>query len=126
MTGAAINASVNTLKGIKFGRVEDLDYKKVQMLEQRNILMLQDKTGNNADASRTKYGRVYKLNLDANNPLVGTLEVILMEMTVPELQEIQNPDNICVTKTTFMFRKMPMDMVMKHDAYIYQYNMATN
>jgi hypothetical protein len=34
MTGAAINASVNT-KGIKFGRVEDLDYKKVQMLEQR-------------------------------------------------------------------------------------------
>jgi hypothetical protein len=24
----AINASVNTLKGIKFGRVEDLDYKK--------------------------------------------------------------------------------------------------
>jgi hypothetical protein len=60
--------------------------------------MLQDKTGTNADASRTKYGRVYKLNLDANNPLVGTLEVILMEMTVPELQEIQNPDNICVTK----------------------------
>jgi hypothetical protein len=28
MTGAAINASVNTLKGIKFGRVEDLDYKR--------------------------------------------------------------------------------------------------
>jgi hypothetical protein len=34
----------------------------------------QNTTGNNADASRTKYGRVYKLNLDANNPLVGTLK----------------------------------------------------
>jgi hypothetical protein len=49
--------------------------------------MLQDKIQLDADASRTKYGRVYKLNLDASNPLVGTLEVILMEMTVPELQE---------------------------------------
>ncbi|MDG2433350.1 MAG: hypothetical protein P8M54_12940, partial [Flavobacterium sp.] len=28
MTGAQINASVNTLKAIKFGRVEDLDYRK--------------------------------------------------------------------------------------------------
>jgi hypothetical protein len=27
MTGNQINASVNTLKAIKFGRVEDLDYK---------------------------------------------------------------------------------------------------
>jgi hypothetical protein len=28
MTGNQINASVNTLKAIKFGRVEDLDYRK--------------------------------------------------------------------------------------------------
>jgi hypothetical protein len=41
---AAINASVNTLKGIKFGRVEDLDYKKgTDAGAEKFILMLQDK-----------------------------------------------------------------------------------
>jgi hypothetical protein len=37
MTGAAINASVNTLKGIKFGRVEDLDYKRFRCWSKRNL-----------------------------------------------------------------------------------------
>jgi hypothetical protein len=98
------------------------------MLEQREIYFNvtgQNTTGTNADASRTKYGRVYKLNLDASNPLAGTLEVILMEMTVPGW-EIQNPDNICVTKNYVYVQEDANGYGDEtHDAYIYQYNMAT-
>jgi hypothetical protein len=55
------------LKGIKFGRVEDLDYKRFRCWSREIYFNVtgQNTTGTNADASRTKYGRVYKLNLDA-------------------------------------------------------------
>jgi hypothetical protein len=44
MTGNQINTSVNTLKAIKFGRVEDLDYKRRQ---QRLIEIYFNVTGQN-------------------------------------------------------------------------------
>jgi hypothetical protein len=130
MTGAAINASVNTLKGIKFGRVEDLDYKKGIDAGAREIYFNvtgQNTTGANADASRTKYGRVYKLNLDANNPLAGTLEVILDgDDRTGIAGKFQNPDNICVTKNYVYVQEDANGYGDEtHDAYIYQYNMAT-
>jgi hypothetical protein len=130
MTGAAINASVNTLKGIKFGRVEDLDYKKGSDAGAREIYFNvtgQNTTGSNADASRTKYGRVYKLNLDASNPLIGTLEVILDgDDRTGIAGKFQNPDNICVTKNYVYVQEDANGYGDEtHDAYIYQYNMAT-
>lgn len=130
MTGAAINASVNTLKGIKFGRVEDLDYKKGNDAGAREIYFNvtgQNTTGANADASRTKYGRVYKLNLDANNPLAGTLEVILDgDDRTGIAGKFQNPDNICVTKNYVYVQEDANGYGDEtHDAYIYQYNIAT-
>ena len=130
MTGAAINASVNTLKGIKFGRVEDLDYKKGIDAGAREIYFNvtgQNTSGANADASRTKYGRVYKLNLDANNPLAGTLEVILDgDDRTGIAGKFQNPDNICVTKNYVYVQEDANGYGDEtHDAYIYQYNIAT-
>lgn len=130
MTGAAINASVNTLKGIKFGRVEDLDYKKGTDAGAREIYFNvtgQNTSGANADASRTKYGRVYKLNLDASNPLAGTLEVILDgDDRTGIAGKFQNPDNICVTKNYVYVQEDANGYGDEtHDAYIYQYNIAT-
>jgi len=129
LTGAAINASVNTLKGIKFGRVEDLDYRKGSAEGAREIYFNvtgQNTTGTNADASRTKYGRVYRLNLDAKNPLIGSLEVILDGDDRNGIAgKFQNPDNICVTKNYVYVQEDANGYGDEtHDAYIYQYDIA--
>jgi len=130
LTGAQINASVNTLSAIKFGRVEDLDYRKGGGDADREIYFNatgQNTTGVNADASRTKYGRVYKLNLDANNPLTGTLQVLLDgDDRTGIAGKFQNPDNICVTKNYVYVEEDANGYGDEtHDAYIYQYNIAT-
>ncbi len=130
LTGAQINASVNTLKAIKFGRIEDLDYRKGDQGAEREIYFNvtgQNNTGNNADNSRTKYGRVYKLNLDATNPLLGTLQVILDgDDRTGIAGKFQNPDNICVTKNYAYIEEDANNYGDEtHDGYIYQYSFAT-
>ncbi|MDR6843799.1 hypothetical protein [Flavobacterium granuli] len=130
LTGAQINAAVNTLSAIKFGRVEDLDYRKGGDAADREIYFNvtgQNMTGTNADASRTKYGRVYKLNLDAANPLVGTLQVLLDgDDRTGIAGKFQNPDNICVTKNYVYVEEDANGYGDEtHDAYIYQYSIAT-
>ncbi|WP_456313348.1 hypothetical protein [Pseudomonas shirazensis] len=130
LTGAQINASVNTLKAIKFGRVEDLDYRKGGSNADRELYFNvtgQNTTGINADASRTKYGRVYRLNLDAADPLKATLEVVLDGDNRSGIAgKFQNPDNICVTKNYVYVQEDSNGYGDEtHDAYIYQYNIAT-
>jgi len=129
LTGAQINAAVNTLSAIKFGRVEDLDYRKGGGDADREIYFNatgQNTTGTNADASRTKYGRVYKLNLDASNPLTGNLQVLLDgDDRTGIAGKFQNPDNICVTKNYVYVQEDANGYGDEtHDAYIYQYNIA--
>ena len=129
MTGAQINASVNTLKAIKFGRVEDLDYRKGGNDADRELYFNvtgQPVSGTNADASRTKYGRVYKLNLDKSNPLIGNLEVILDgDDRTGIAGKFQDPDNICVTKNYVYVEEDANGYGDEtHDAYIYQYDIA--
>jgi len=129
MTGAQINASVNTLKAIKFGRVEDLDYRKGGNDADRELYFNvtgQPISGTNADASRTKYGRVYKLNLDKSNPLIGNLEVILDgDDRTGIAGKFQDPDNICVTKNYVYVQEDANGYGDEtHDAYIYQYDIA--
>ncbi|WP_220765054.1 hypothetical protein [Flavobacterium sp. UMI-01] len=129
LSGAQINAAVNTLKGIKFGRVEDLDYRKGGQSADREIYFNvtgQNTTGANADASRTKYGRVYQLNLEANNPLKGTLKVILDGDDRNGIAgKFQNPDNICVTNNYVYIQEDPNGYGDEtHDGYIYQYDIA--
>lgn len=129
LTGAQINAAVNTLSAIKFGRVEDLDYGKGSDAAAREIYFNvtgQNTTGTNADASRTKYGRVYKLNLDPKNPLSGTLQVLLDgDDRTGIAGKFQNPDNICVTKNYVYVEEDANGYGDEtHDAYIYQYSIA--
>ncbi|KAF2332473.1 PhoX family protein [Flavobacterium daemonense] len=130
LTGAQINAAVNTLKAIKFGRVEDLDYRKGGGNADRELYFNvtgQATTGTNADGSRTKYGRVYRLNLDAADPLKGTLEVVLDGDNRSGIAgKFQNPDNVCVTKNYVYVQEDANGYGDEtHDAYIYQYNIAT-
>jgi hypothetical protein len=128
MTGRQLNQAAATLRAMPFGRVEDLDYRKDGIGREIYFNVTgQNNTGNNADYSRSKYGRVYRLRLDATNMLAGTLEVILDgdDRSGPA-RTFQNPDNILVTRNYVYVQEDPNSYGDEtHDAYIYQYNIAT-
>ncbi|MEJ7769143.1 MAG: hypothetical protein WKF89_15095 [Chitinophagaceae bacterium] len=130
LTGSQIQAMTDPLKAIKFGRVEDLDYRKGSAANSREIYFNvtgQDPSGVNADLSRTVFGRVYKLVLDPSDPLKGKLTCILNGDDKKSVaRDFQNPDNICVT-TNFAYIQEDSNTYGKeeHDGYIYQYNLAT-
>lgn len=128
--GADIEAVGAAKNMMRFGRTEDIDYRKGSAAHNREIYFNntgQNNTGVNADYSRTKYGRVYKLVLDADNPLRGSLEVILDgdDRSGPA-REFQNPDNIYVG-TNFLYTQEDPNGYgdETHDARIYQYDLRT-
>jgi hypothetical protein len=128
-TGAQIQAMVDPLKAIKFGRVEDIDYRKGAAANNREIYFTvtgQAPTGVNAARSRTVWGRVYKLVLDATNPLKGKLTCILDgDIDTGIAKDFQNPDNICVTENFVYIQEDSNGYGTEdHDAYIYQYSIA--
>ncbi len=128
-TGDQNNILSQTLKAIPFGRVEDIDYRKEAGKEREVYFNVtgQDNSGANADYSRSKYGRVYKLVLDQNNPLAGQLTLVLDgDNRQGKAKKFQNVDNICVTKN-FVYLQEDSNGYgdETHDAYIYQYNIAT-
>lgn len=129
LTGKQVADLTDQLKAIKFGRVEDVDYRKGSADNGREVYFTvtgQDKSGVNADGSRTMYGRVYRLRLDAGNPLKGKLEVILDgDNDKGPAADFQNPDNICVTENYVYVQEDSNGYGTEtHDAYVYQYNIT--
>jgi len=130
MSGAQLNAKSAQLQSIAFGRVEDVDYRKGGAESGREVYFTvtgQAFTGVNADSSRTKYGRIYRLKLDAGDPLKGSLECVLDgdDRNGPA-KSFQDPDNICVTQNYVYFVEDPNGYGDEtHDAYLYQYNIGS-
>lgn len=129
-TGAEIEAVGKTKFMMQFGRVEDIDYRKGSAANNREIYFNvtgQANTGVNADYSRSKYGRVYKLVMDATDPLKGTLELVLDgDDRSGVAREFQNVDNIYVGTNYLYTSEDPNGYGDEtHDARIYQYNLGT-
>ncbi|MBA3918381.1 MAG: hypothetical protein C0516_07330 [Gemmatimonas sp.] len=132
LTGRQINQAGATLNAIRFARVEDVDYRKGSAENNREIYFVatgQNNTGVNADYSRTKYGRAYRLRLDPANPLQGTLEVIADgddKSPTNAARLFQNLDNVYVGQNYVYLQEDDNGYGDEtHDAYIYQYNIAT-
>ena len=128
LTGAAINKTVNNLGAIRFSRVEDIDYRKGSAKNNREIYFTATgQASNNAPVEGyTMWGRVYRLVLNDNNPLIGKLELVVEGDSTPGTGII-NPDNICVTEN-YVYIQEDGDSYYadaKHDSYIWQYNIAT-
>ncbi|MCM5662972.1 PhoX family protein [Galbibacter mesophilus] len=128
-TGEQNNMYSEELMSIAFGRVEDLDYRKGDGNEREVYFNVtgQNNSGANADYSRSKYGRVYKLKMDKNNPLKGKLTLVLDGDDRNGIaKEFQNPDNICVTKNYVYVQEDPNGYGDEtHDSYLYQYDIKT-
>ncbi len=101
MTGTQIAAFSVSNNALQLARVEDLDYRKGSAANNREIYFTA--TGVSASdkvtpvAGKTMWGRVYKLNLNATDPVgAAKLEVAVDGATDPG-NYIVNPDNLCVT-----------------------------
>lgn len=128
LTGAVINTTVNSLGAIRFSRVEDVDYRKGSASNNREVYFTAtgQATSNAPVDGYTMWGRVYKLKMDANDPLKGTLELAVEGDSTPGTGII-NPDNLCVTEN-YVYIQEDGDSYYadaKHDSYIWQYSIAT-
>lgn len=127
MTGAQI-ASFSTANAVlQLARVEDLDYRKGSAANNREVYFTA--TGvSQADkvtpvAGKTMWGRVYKLNLNATDPVgPGKLEVAV-DGAQDAGRYIVNPDNICVTEN-YVYIQEDGDSFYRdndHDGRIWQW-----
>lgn len=128
LTGAVINTTVNALGAIRFSRVEDVDYRKGSASNNREVYFTAtgQATSNAPVEGYTMWGRVYKLKMDAADPLKGTLELAVEGDSTPGTGII-NPDNLCVTEN-YVYIQEDGDSYYadaKHDSYIWQYSIAS-
>ncbi|AKD05129.1 hypothetical protein POKO110462_21375 [Pontibacter korlensis] len=128
-TGAQLAAQSVEKKAIQFARVEDLDYGKGNATNNRNLYFTS--TGVSPDKINpapglTMWGRVYKLELDAKNPLKGKITPLIDGNEDPG-NSIVNPDNICVTENYAYIQEDGDSFYRdnKHDGRIWQFDLRT-
>lgn len=129
-TGAQLQQQTIDKKALMLARVEDIDYRKGSAANGREVYFTA--TGvSQADkltpvSGKTMWGRVYKLVLDAANPLKGKLEVAVDGHDDPG-NSIVNPDNLCVTEN-YVYIQEDGDSFYKnnnHDGTIWQFAMSS-
>lgn len=124
-----LNDEVIAKKLMGFNRVEDIDYRKGSASNNREIYF--NATGRSQYTDiRTKYGKTYKLVLDANDPLKGSITAVLNgDDLTSNARNFHSPDNILVTENYAYIQEDPNgyvdDMEKQHDAFLYQYNLNT-
>jgi hypothetical protein len=117
------NAS-EAVNAFEFVRVEDIDYGKGSDAAARNIYIAV--TGRGPDrGTPNDWGTGYKLELDAENPLTGTLTQIISGNTNTNNGDgnmglLQSPDNICVTNNYIYWQEDPNSFSRGHQAFIWQ------
>ncbi len=94
LSGPDIENLNTSLGSIQFARVEDLDYRKGGGANGREVYFAA--TGVSGQPNKTYWGRVYRLKMNANDPLIGTLEIV-EDGGINPGNDIVNPDNLCVT-----------------------------
>lgn len=114
----------------QFMRVEDVDYQKGSDANGRNIFFAVTGRGPGR-GTYNDWGTVYKLELDATNPLEGKLTQIISGNTDTNnmdgnLPELQSPDNICVTEHFIYVQEDPNSFSRNHAAQIYQADLNGN
>ena len=128
-TGAELQQQTVDKKALMLARVEDIDYRKGSAANGREIYFTA--TGvSQADkltpvSGKTMWGRVYKLVLDASNPLKGKLEVAVDGHDNPG-KSIVNPDNLCVTENFVYIQEDGDSFYLEndHDGTIWQFGIS--
>lgn len=120
-------------KGVMgFSRLEDIDWRRGSASNNREIYFaVTGRSNPNLVGKGTKYGRVYKVTLNANDPSgAGTITCVLDgDLLNGKAKAFHSPDNVLVTENYVYIQEDPngyFDAPEKtHYASLYQYNIAT-
>jgi len=130
-TGEQIAQQAVDKQAISFARVEDVDYRKGGNAASREVYFsvtgVAQSDGITPVTGKTMWGRVYRLVLDAGNPLSGRLTP-LIDGGIDPGNSIINPDNICVT-SNFVYIQEDGDTGhrnVKHDGRIWQWSIQAS
>ncbi len=131
MTGTQIAAFSVANNALQIARVEDLDYRKGSAANNREVYFTATGVSSSDKvtpvAGKTMWGRVYKLNLNATDPVgAAKLEVVVDGATDPG-NYIVNPDNLCVTEN-YVYIQEDGDSFYRdnnHDGRIWQWAINT-
>lgn len=120
------NAS-DAVNALEFVRVEDIDYGKGSTAANRNVYVAVTGRGPGR-GTPNDWGTGYKLELNENNPLTGTLTQIISGNTSTNNEDgnmplLQSPDNICVTENFIYWQEDPNSFDRMHQAFIWQTNL---
>ena len=127
LTGAQIAALSKSKNTLQLARVEDVDYRKGGGAVYFTATGVSQSDKVTPVTGKTMWGRVYKLTLNANDPLTGGKLEIIADGSVDPGRNIVNPDNICVTQN-FVYIQEDGDSFYrdtKHDGRIWQYSLAS-
>lgn len=129
-TGAQIAAQSVEKKAVQFARVEDLDYRKGSGAASREIYFVATGVSQTDKVTpvtgKTMWGRLYRLVLDAADPLKGKLTPVI-DGNIDPGKNLVNPDNVCVTND-FVYVQEDGDSFYtqtNHDGRIWQYSLKT-
>lgn len=130
LTVEEMETACNDVLASQFMRVEDVDYQKGNDANGRNVFFAVTGRGPGR-GTYNDWGTVYKLELDATNPLEGKLTQIVSGNTDTNnmdgnLAELQSPDNLCVTENYVYIQEDPNSFSRGHSAYIYQADLNGN
>jgi len=130
LSKSEMETACNDVFASQFMRVEDVDYQKGADSNATNVFFAVTGRGPGR-GTYNDWGTVYKLALDADNPLEGKLTQIISGNTDSNnmdgnLAELQSPDNICVTENFIYTQEDPNSFTRNHSAYIYQSDLNGN
>jgi hypothetical protein len=123
-TGTEIAAQSVTKKALQLARVEDLDYRKGSGAAGRELYFVA--TGVANQTGKNMWGRMYKLELNENDPLQGKLTPVADGARNPG-GDLINPDNVVATEN-YVYIQEDGDSyyaAARHDSWIWQYNIHT-
>ena len=129
---SALDAEAKAKGVMGFTRVEDIDWRRGSAKNNREIYFCVTGRSSSALAGKgTKYGRVYKLELNENDPLGGAKITCVLDGDNLEgiAKTFHSPDNIVVTKNYAYIQEDPngyFDAPEKqHYARLYQYHIPS-
>ncbi|MBC8044365.1 MAG: hypothetical protein IAF08_13080 [Rhizobacter sp.] len=147
-TATEFRDACKSLDPVGFGRVEDIDYRKDGVGREVYFNVTGTSvSGDNLDYQRSKYGRVYKMDLPADfataavkkanlsvlldgdskiNATTAAARTSMKADGTADATSFTNVDNICVTKDYIYIQEDSNGYGdEQHDAYIYQYNIGS-
>lgn len=128
-----LNTEAMTKGVMGFSRLEDIDWRRGEAEDQREIYMaVTGRSKPDLEGKGTKFGRIYKVELNETDPTGPAKITCILDGDKPngKANLFHSPDNILVTRNYAYIQEDPNGYESEkasadHFAYLYQYNLVS-